>query len=106
MAGCEGQDLADAVAGALAAWGRLPTTYPYPLQWLVRAPLAKHLAEHGKAADALEQWEMLLAPSQARLPEALQSSIELALAKRSRDGASDTASLIAISELAREHRYL
>jgi eukaryotic-like serine/threonine-protein kinase len=106
VAARQGGDIERPVADALAAWGRLPATYPYPLQWLARAPLAARLTELGRAQQALEQWELLLDARQARLPEALQASIETALAKRSRDGSVDAASLTSILELARLHLYL
>jgi serine/threonine protein kinase/tetratricopeptide (TPR) repeat protein len=106
VAARQGGDIERPVADALAAWGRLPATYPYPLQWLARALLAARLTERGNAQQALEQWELLLDARQARLPEALQASIEAALAKRSRDGSVDATSLTAILELARLHRYL
>jgi hypothetical protein len=106
VAARQGGDIERPIADALAAWGRLPATYPYPLQWLARAPLAARLTELGNAQLALEQWELLLDARQARLPAALQASIEAALAKRSRDGRAGAVELTAILELARLHLYL
>jgi hypothetical protein len=97
----EGGDVEAPAARALAAWQALPANYPYPLQWLARAPLAAHLAKTGRGYEALHHWEQMLAPTQAQLPDELRLAIESALAKRSSNVPIDAASLSPIVELAR-----
>ena len=101
-----GNDVEEAASNALAAWQRLPAAYPYPLQWLARAPLAAHLAATGRTREALAHWQYLLEPTQSRLPDELHAQIELALSKRSGDGLPDAASLTPILEAARRFAYL
>ena len=102
----EQDDVETTAARALSAWQALPANYPYPLQWLVRAPLAAHLAQTGRADEALGHWEQILAPTQAQLPDELRLAIETALGKRSEPAVLDAASLAPIAEVARRFAYL
>ena len=96
----ENGDVDAAAARALSAWRALPANYPYPLQWLARAPLAAHLGQTGRTQEALDQWEQMLATTQAHLPDELRLAIETALANRSQPN------LVAIVEVARRFGYL
>ncbi len=100
-----GGDVDEAAARALSAWQALPANYPYPLQWLARAPLAAHLGQTGRAHEALSHWEQMLAPTQAQLPDELRLAIEAALGKRSQ-GVLAPPSLLPIVEAARKFGYL
>ena len=102
----EGADMEPAAARALSAWQSLPANYHYPMQWLVRAPLAAHLGQTGRAHEALSHWEQMLAPTQAQLPDELRLAIEAALAKRSESGVMVAAKLAPIVEVAQRFGYL
>jgi eukaryotic-like serine/threonine-protein kinase len=93
-------------SAALAAWARLPPGYKYPLQWLARAPLAAHLAACGRVDDALAQWELLIDPIQARLPDELEAAIRAALALRATAAEPHEASSTRLAELAQALRFL
>lgn len=101
----EGGDVEPAAERALSAWQALPANYPYPLQWLARAPLAAHLTRTGRAHEALSHWEQMLAPTQAQLPDELRLAIETALDERSEPAVMD-ALTPAIVEVARGCGYL
>jgi predicted ATPase len=100
-----GGDVQAAADKALGAWGQLPAAYTYPLQWIVRMPLAVHLTRVGKLDEALSQWQLLLDTRQHLLPDELSAAIELALQKRA-GSAADEASLESLAELARALRYI
>jgi tetratricopeptide (TPR) repeat protein len=102
----EGGDAEAAASRALSAWQALPANYPYPLQWLVRAPLAAHLGQTGRAHEALSHWEQMLSPTQAQLPDELRLAIETALRKRADPALMDTLTLSPIAEVARRFGYL
>jgi hypothetical protein len=72
-------DVEGPASRALNAWQRLPPGYPYPLQWLARIPLAVQLSRTGRNLEALEQWRVLLEPTQHALPDALNDAIRAAL---------------------------
>jgi hypothetical protein len=101
-----GEDVEAAAAQALAAWNQLPSGYSYPLQWLVRMPLAVDMTRRGHVDDALHQFELLLDKSQHLLPGPLARTIELALAKRARNNAADEQDVRDIIELAEDLGYV
>jgi hypothetical protein len=92
---------------AFSAWRCLPANYPYPLQWLARAPLVAQLLEAGRPGEAREHLQQLLAPTQAELPAELRRAIESALALALGPGADVLAERLAsVVVLARKFAYL
>jgi hypothetical protein len=86
-------------ASTFASWGKLPAAYPYPLQWLVRMPLAIHLCQETRWDEAFEHWAFLLRPDQHLLPLDLRETIESALVARSAEATRR------VIELSTELRY-
>jgi hypothetical protein len=101
----EGGDVETAAAEALAAWGRLPPGYPYPMAWLARIPLAVYLTQRDRVAEALEQWQPLLDEAQYLLPDELNEAIRAAAAKRNMGGAIDASDALRLVNLARTLGY-
>ncbi|HEY6080341.1 MAG TPA: protein kinase [Polyangiaceae bacterium] len=99
-----GGDVEAAAASAMDAWSKLPAAYPYPLQWMVRAPLAAHLTRMGQLTEALAHWSLLLDKRQHLLPERLSDSIALALTEH--DSALTLTHLTTIVRIAEELHYV
>jgi tetratricopeptide (TPR) repeat protein len=73
-------DLAETQARAQAAldhWQQLPR--PYPFEWAVLWPLIGLALARDDLSEAIERGRALLAPSQQRLPEALEGVLEEAV---------------------------
>jgi hypothetical protein len=102
----EGGDVEVRATEALAAWGRLPAGYTYPLQWLARIPLAAQLTSSGRLDDAVAQWQLLLDPAQCLLPDRLDGAIRAVASRRVADGVTDPNGVLRLVELARELRLL
>jgi hypothetical protein len=93
---------------AFGAWAKLPAAYVYPLQWLVRMPLAAYFVALDRIDDAYDQWQALLDPRQHLLPDPLRHAIEGALAHRAGGPSPVEANpgVPSVIRLAQELRYL
>jgi hypothetical protein len=92
---------------ALTAWARLPKTFVYPFQWIVRLPYAAQLHKLGQLDNAVDQIRVMAGESQQMLVDSVQNAINrLASEARENVGTDRWEALAEVFSVSERAHYL